>query len=445
MLRLSRDNGWRPGRDVPFFALVVTAALGTIPTISQRSFDLALAGTEVSFVPSDLAFLVLAVLVAGRLLGRARLPDPARAVTFAGGAFAAWLLASSLLNGAEAVVGAVRLLEYGVIALGVVLFVQRRSQLHTLVTVLVGLTVGADVLAVADLLEHGAGRKGAYLGMHEYAALSTMSLAVGLAAVYARAPRRLAIGAGAAGAIGVVLGAALAGLLGVYLAAAAIVGLAAARRSVTKRRLGATALVLLVVTAGVLTLRLADFGVGATDDDAGVAGGSWRVRAIHTYIAGKVFLENPIIGTGWYGELPPEEYAGVLPDVRRAFPDEPAHYFPTPPGDYIPQQTYDMVLAELGLVGAALFLLLGVLTTRTIVRVGREWPRAGDDEWLAFVPAAWLGSLAGALAGAALFGGGPLATFFWLTLGIAAVAPSLVPPRSFHGPARPAREPAAVG
>jgi hypothetical protein len=42
------------------------------------------------------------------------------------------------------------------------------------------------------------------------------------------------------------------------------------------------------------------------------------------------------------------------------------------------------------------------------------------DPEAAYAPGSWLGSIAGALAGAALFGGSPLTAVFWLALGVAA-------------------------
>ena len=49
---------------------------------------------------------------------------------------------------------------------------------------------------------------------------------------------------------------------------------------------------------------------------------------------------------------------------------------------------------------------------------------AGASPDAAYVPAAWLAAVAGALAGAALFGGAPLTALFWLTLGVVAAARS---------------------
>ena len=86
------------------------------------------------------------------------------------------------------------------------------------------------------------------------------------------------------------------------------------------------------------------------------------------------------------------------------------------------------MLFQLGLVGAAAFLAAALLALRQAVRAGLRWARERTSE-LAYVPAAWLAGLAGALAGAALFGGAPLTATFWLTLGVAAAAPT---PRPEH-------------
>jgi hypothetical protein len=412
--------------------------------VDQPSADVSIFGTELAVVPADVAVAALGALAVARLLGSGALPRPAWAMTAAAATFSAWLFLSSAANGVDAVIGAAKVLEYGIIALGAVLFIRRRGQLWTLVGLLVVLTVIAVVVAGVDLVESGLRRQGSFLGPHDFTALSTMSLVVGIIALYVAAPRRLALVAGIAGGLGVALSAALAGLLGLYLAAAAIVALAAVRGVVTRRAVALTGAVLVAVTAGVFVFRIGDFGIGYEDDDAGVTGGSWRQRVIYVYIGGRVFLDNPVLGTGWYGELPPEEYAQYVPDARRAFPDEPAHYFPSPTGTFLPQQTYDQVLFELGLVGAALFLVLGALTLRTVARVGLGWPRGHPDEALAFLPAAWVASLAGGLAGAALFGGNPITALFWLTLGVAALVPSLVPPRRSPAPAPELREHAAI-
>jgi hypothetical protein len=87
------------------------------------------------------------------------------------------------------------------------------------------------------------------------------------------------------------------------------------------------------------------------------------------------------------------------------------------------------VLYELGLVGFALLLALLALAVRTAAAAGLHWPR-GPTGALAYLPAAWLAGLLGALAGAALFGGSAIAAIFWLTLGVVAAAGGLTPAAS---------------
>jgi hypothetical protein len=131
------------------------------------------------------------------------------------------------------------------------------------------------------------------------------------------------------------------------------------------------------------------------------------------YVGGRVFLAHPLFGTGWYGELPPSTFARYLPDARRRFPDQPARYFPPASKPYIPQQTWDQILYELGLAGGAAMLALLVLLGRAAARVARRWIDA-----LSPLPAAWLAAAIGALAGEGFFGGTPLAATFWLVAGV---------------------------
>ena len=440
---------WRSAVDVPLIVLATATVLSLIRSIDQPSFALELAGSEVAFVLTDAALAVLAAICVQRLLGRGSLPRPARALTIAAAAFSAWLFLSSAANGADAVVAAAKLLEYGVLALGLVLFVRRRVQLWLLAGVLVAFTVvavGYGLLAFFDApfveSRFPTRRQPSFLGEHDLAALSTMTLALGLAALFTPAHRlgRLPLVAGVAGAIGVVLGAAIAGLLGLYLAAGAIVVTAFVRGAATKRAVGLTAAATAAITFGVVALRSGDLGaflrslgIGESADDPFSDAASWNERLIDAYVGGRIFLDNPIVGTGWHGELPPEEYVHFIDDARARFPDQPPTYFPSDDG-FIPQQTYDQVLYELGIVGALLFLVLGFVTVRAAARVARTWPRDDPDEPAAYLPAAWVGALVGGLAGAALFGGIPLAAIFWITIGLTALAPSLAPPATSPAP-----------
>jgi hypothetical protein len=435
MARLRHEEPWLPRRDLPFLVLCVALGLSLVRSINQPDLTARLHGNSVTFVPADLALVVLAVLCVLRLLERRALPRPARAVTAIGAGFAAWLLISSAASGSTAFIGAAKLLEYGVLALGIILFVTRRTQVWWLFGVLVIVDTIGVISALYGFTQHPGSRQGAFLGEHDFAALSTMTLTGALATLYAPGPnRRLLVFAGVIGAVGITLGAALAQLLGLYLALAAIVTIATLRRSVTARAVVVTLAVTAAVTAGTLTLRSTELGFlqawfgSKKAETPGQYAGSWSQRLIYAYVGGRIFLDHPVLGSGWYGLLPPSIFARYLPDAKRRFSDQPPTYFPPANRTFIPQQTYDQVLYELGIVGAALFLALSVVTVRTTIRVARDWPRPDENEAIAYLPLAWVASLAGALAGAALFGGIPMTAIFWFTLGIAAVAPVLVPP-----------------
>ena len=161
-----------------------------------------------------------------------------------------------------------------------------------------------------------------------------MALALGLA-LFTPAHRlgRLPLVAGVAGAIGVVLGAAVAGLLGLYLAVAAILATAvvAGRR---ERPVVVTLAVTAAITLGVLSLRSGDLGaflrsvgIGERREDEFGNAASWNERLIYAYIGGRIFLANPILGTGWHGELPPDEFARFS-TTRAPASEQPESYFP---------------------------------------------------------------------------------------------------------------------
>jgi hypothetical protein len=422
----------RPASEPSSLLLVVAVAASLARVADQPSLDLDVAGTDVSLVPADLAFAALAAAVALRLVRRRGFARPTRWIVAAAAAFATWLMLSALANGAGAIVAAGRLVELGVLGLGVVVLVTSREQLWLLVATLVAGTAIAVAVGLVGFVSDPGARQGSFLGEHDLAALSSLSLSLGLAALYARHDfGRPALVAGIAGALGIVLGAALASLLGLYLAALAVVGVAAVRRSVTARALLVTVLVVGAVTAGTLAQRSGELGflrflAQEEEERPGEFAASWSQRLIFAYVGLRVFEDNPVVGSGWYPNLPPSEYARFLPDARERFSDQPARYFPPADGEFIPQQTPDQVLYELGLVGAVLFLLVVGATIRSAARTARAWPRE-DDELLGYLPAAWTGAIAGALAGGALFGGTPLAALFWLTLGTVAATASLAP------------------
>lgn len=409
----------RWAEDRSFSLFLVAVVLSLLRARDLPSLELGLAGTDVDVTVADVALLATAALALVRL--RTRVPW----TVVAAAGFGALVLLSAIPNGATAVVSAGKLVELGALTLGAGAFLVTRERLQTLLVVVIAFGAAATAWGLFGFLTSDRGRQASFIGEHDLAALATLALAVGLARVHGRRgnPGPLAIAGLVVGVLGVVLGASLASLIGVYLASAVI---AAVSRRHGELRWTAALLTLAVAgatTAGTFALRHGDFGFiqswfGPPPETPGEYAASWSQRLIFSYVGGRIFLDEPVLGTGWHGLLPPDEFARYLPDARERFADQPPHYFPPADGVFVPQQAYDQVLYELGLVGAAVFLVLAAVAGwRAVVTTRR---RSVDG---AYVPAGWLASIGGALAGAALLGGSPLTALFWLALGVVAAEP----------------------
>jgi hypothetical protein len=419
----------------PGFALFLAAALvSLVRAPDQPDVGVSVAGTVVSLTPTDALLVALLAVVALRLARGARVSRGAWPILLTGLAFGGWVVLSSLPNGATAFVAAGKLVELGVLTLAAALLLDRVARLRALVTALVAMTVAAAGYAVFEFVQQTDRRQPSFLGEHGLATLSTLSIAVWLMTLVTgrRDLGRLPLAAGVSGALGITIGASFASLIGLYLAAGALLVLARARRSLRPRAALLTVLACVAITAGTLVIRSDNLGflyqwLGRSEQaEPGAYAGSWSSRLIYAYVGGRVFLDNKVLGTGWYPELPPEEYVQYLPDARERFSDQPPRYFPQPDRTFIPQQTYDQVLYELGLVGAALLLLLAIAAIRSALAVGRGWARGDVNEYAGYVPLMWLLAIGGALAGSALFGGTPLAALFWLVLGVVAAGDRLL-------------------
>ena len=420
-------RAFAPHRDLSFTVFLLAVVLSLLRARDLPSVELRVGGADLSVGPVDLALLATGLLAVRRVWARRTVPS--RHLVLAAAAFAGLIAASAIPNGADALTSAGRLVELFALTLGVVAFVDERERLVTLLGVVVGFCVAAVAWGAVEFVAGGGGRQGSFMGEHDLAALGTLAVVIGLAAVYARPgrPVPVALAGLVAGGLAIALGASLASLLGLYLAAGVLLALALARRALRKGALVVTFVVVVAVTGATLVLRTGELGFiqewfGPEPERPGQYAASWSQRLIFAYVGGRVFLDRPVLGTGWHGELPADDYARYLPDARARFPDQPEQYFRDLEGTFIPQQTYDQILLELGVVGGLLFLLIAFLAVRHALGVGL---RAPPLEY-ALVPAGWLAGLAGALAGAALFGGSPVASLFWLTLGVVAAIPHVV-------------------
>ena len=125
----------------------------------------------------------------------------------------------------------------------------------------------------------------------------------------------------------------------------------------------ATLAVLVAVSVPTLFLRHNDLGFlhkwfGKEEKHHAEFASSWSQRLIYLYVGGRVWQAHPSrapAGTGCCRRAS-SRASCRLRGVR--FPTTRRRYFPPVDRPYIPQQAFDQVLFELGLIGEALFLLL---------------------------------------------------------------------------------------
>ena len=430
-------------RDPLFDAFLITLLISLIRAPDQPALSVRAGSTSLSITPSDVSLVVLGIWTLARVIHRRDLPRRSWPILLSATGFACWILVTAAINGLEAFVAAGKFVEIGVLMLCAVYVIDSGERLWLVVLALVVMNGAADIWAIKGFLRNFGARQPSFLGEHDLAALSTMTLTMWFAHLYSSAGRhrRLAGVAAIVGVIGVTLGAALASLIGVYLAIAALAAVAWARGERRPKALVVTVLIVVAITGGVLNLRADNLGflrswLGVHQKNTPASGepGAWSQRLIYAYIGGRVFLAKPILGTGWYPELPPKEYVRFLPDARRRFADQPAHYFPPADGRFIPQMAYDQVLYELGLAGALVFALMLATTIRDSARAARRWRRDDPDPLIAYVAPVWTASLLGVLAGIALFGGATVSVLFWLTLGTAAALVAVAPTSRLRRP-----------
>jgi O-antigen ligase len=378
---------------------------------------------------SDVAVLAAGAigLYAGWKLGFGPL-RAGRAVWIASAVFCAVVLASTLYGAAvdddyaftTHFLTAAKLIEYGLLALAAPLVFRAAAQLTPLLWTLTAWSVAATIGAALQFLgvvnefegRRPGQREPSFLGIHDLAALSGATLALGLLALALGERRRLGVLAGVAGGLGVILS-------GATTAVAGIVAAGVAAWLLGRRHALAIAAVVAVVAGGVVAIRAVDTGplldaLGIerpreveTDPEA-----SWQQRFALAYIGGKVFLEDPVFGAGWQRSEDEEVYLPYVDDARRRFPDLPERALPSPEHPWGVQNAYVQAAADMGVIGLVAFLALFLVPLRAAWRAGT----AGG------VPILWLLVSMGVWIGLGLVAGIPLVGLTWLAVGLAAAA-----------------------
>ena len=410
----------------------------------QPKVTLALGGDEAEIALSDVAVLVVAFagLHAGRRLGF----TPLRAGVWpfvAAGALLALIAVGTvqpvLLDRDYAFLDhaltAAKFAEYSVLALAVPLLVRTRDDLRLVLGVLIAWTAAAALVAVLQFFgvvrEFRGYRPGqrapSFVGHHDLAALAGAATSIGLASLalgpVAGLRRALLWTATVAGAVGVVLSGALAGFLGVAAAALAAGLVARTRHVLDLAKAGGLVAVVVVIGAGVFTLRAANIGsflrflgIEQPRDEETFGGESYVQRLALGYLGVRIFLDHPALGVGWQATSEEWTYAPYLDDTRERYPNLPEESLPSPRHPWGIQNGYLQAAAELGVAGAAAFLAVLLVPLALAWRAATRTREAAAD---AAVPLLWLLVTMGIWLGLGLVAGIPLVGLMWLSIGLA--------------------------
>ena len=229
-------------------------------------------------------------------------------------------------------------------------------------------------------------RQPSFLGHHDLAALSALALALAAAGIASRRQdlpaRSLFPLALVAGVLGLVVAGSVAAAGGLALGVA-VLWLAARRRFAPNwRQVLALVGVVAVVAGGVTAVRgdaLEDFlrFIGVRGDNPPVGVETYSQRTVLAYIGLRIAEDNPVVGVGWQRSSRPEVFEPYVDDARHRFPDVVDLAFPAVGREWGVQNLYVQMLADAGVIGLVLLLLVGsaalVLAWRAAARAPTPW------------------------------------------------------------------------
>lgn len=390
----------------------------------QPGVRVPLGSTHLGLELSDLAVLIVAALALREGLRAGFAPlRPALALWIASLALVLWIVVRS--ESLTHLVTATKFSEYALLAVSAPLILRRRDDWELVAAAIVAWSVVATFvgllqffgLGIADAWAAGR-RQPSFLGHSDFAALSALTLAIGLAAVLL-ANRRIGWVAAASGAVGLILSGATAGLIGIAAGAVALLYAIARRRPLAVRDFAVTGAMVGVVAAGVLVLRAGDFEnflrflhlKGRETQTANIQ--TYSHHTLLAYIGYRIWRDHPVVGAGWQGSTDPDVVDPQLPAAHREFPDVAPLAFPTREHEWGVQNAYVQAAADLGLIGLVLWLAPFALALLLALRANAPPGAVAAFSILAAM---------GVWGGQGLVAGIPLDAATWLAVGLAATA-----------------------